>query len=273
MKAQIVGRAGHQAEWGGAFAEGLRRHGWAVDMMPEPGGSCDLLVLWGTRKQDAIHQQIRDGGQVCILERGYLGDRFAWSSVSFGGGLNGRAEFRGVRSDPARFDRHFGHLMRPWRAKEGYALLIGQVPGDMSLAGVGGSLDGWYADVTAVLAAKGYDVRFRPHPVAVQRGKRFAMPVGAKPVGGALDVVVAGAAIVVTFNSNTAVESVLAGVPTVAIDRGSMAWPVTTHFLETEPQMPDRETWAAELAWKQWTLDEMASGECWDHVGQIYAAI
>lgn len=268
MKAHVIARQGHQAEWGGAFANGLRRHGWSVDMMPAPGGACDLLVLWSVHRQDAIRHQIRDGGQVCIIERGYLGDRFEWSSVSFGGGLNGRAEFHGVRNDPARFDRHFGHLMQPWRAKEGYALLIGQVPGDMSLASVGGNLDGWYADTATDLAAQGFDVRFRPHPVAIQRGKRSVCPGGAKLIGGTLDEALSGAALVVTFNSNTAVESVLAGVPTVAMDLGSMAWPVTTHSLETEPQMPDRMTWAAELAWKQWTLNEMASGECWGHVGR-----
>lgn len=258
----------HQQAWGGAFADGLRRHGWTVNISDQ-AVRADLLVLWGVRNRPAIEGQLKRGGQVCILERGYLGDRFAWSSVSFGGQLNGRADFRGVRNDPARFERHFGHLMQPWQRKEGYALLIGQVPGDMSLAVVNGSLDGWYADTAAVLAAKGYEVRFRPHPVAVQRGKRFVTPTGAKLIGGTLDEALSSASLVVTFNSNTAVESVLAGVPTIAMDRGSMAWPVTTHFLETEPQMPDRETWAAELAWKQWTLDEMASGECWDHVGTL----
>lgn len=268
MKAHIIARQGHQAEWGGAFAEGLKRHGWHVDMMPEPApGNSDLLVLWGTRRQAAIQQHLREGGEVCILERGYIGDRFAWTSVSFGGQLNGRADFRGVRNDPARFERHFGSLMRPWRRKEGYALLIGQVPGDMSLAGVNGSLDGWYAEAAAALADRGYEVRFRPHPVAVQRGKRFAAPSGASVIGGTLEQALSGAALVITFNSNAAVESVLAGVPTVAMDRGSMAWPVAARTIEEVT--PGRSEWAARLAWKQWTLDEIATGECWSHVGTV----
>ena len=75
---------GHQSTWGGAFAEGLKRHGWQVTVgtVPEP---CDMLVLWGTRNRQAIDAQERAGGEVCVLERGYVGDRFAWTSVSFGG--------------------------------------------------------------------------------------------------------------------------------------------------------------------------------------------
>jgi hypothetical protein len=224
------------------------------------------MVIWGVRNRTAIGEQLRRGGDVCILERGYLGDRFAWASVSFGGQLNGRAEFHGVSNDGSRFSKHFGHLMQPWRRKDGYALLIGQVPGDMSLAKVNGSLDKWYAETATALTAKGYKVRFRAHPVALKRGRRFIMPRGIETMGGPLDGAMAGASLVVTYNSNTGVEAVLAGVPTVAFDCGSMAWPVTGHAVD-EVVTPDREEWAAQMAWKQWTLDEMRSGECWAHVG------
>ena len=226
----------------------------------------DLLVLWGVRNRPAIEGQIRRGGEVCVLERGYLGDRFAWTSVSFGGGLNGRAEFRGVSSDPERLERHFPGMLQPWTHRDGYALLIGQVPGDMSLASVDGNLLGWYEAAWKALDARGYDVRFRPHPVAVQRSRKLAAPAGIPTIGGTLSEAVAGAAVVVTFNSNAGVEAVFAGTPTIAVDCGSMAWPVTAHALDAEPERPDRTAWAAELAWKQWRLDELASGECWERV-------
>ncbi len=54
----------------------------------------------------------------------------------------------------------------------------------------------------------------------------------------------AGARAVITFNSNTGVEAVLAGKPTVAIDEGSMAWPVTAHEIIDYPKEPNRLTWA-----------------------------
>ena len=76
-----------------------------------------------------------------------------------------------------------------------------------------------------------------------------------------------GASHVVTWNSNTAVEAVIAGVPAVSMDIGSMAWDVTGHE-PGEVATPDRLELAARLAWKQFTMAEMASGYCWDVVGQ-----
>jgi len=270
MKAFVVARPGsqHQTSWGGAFAEGLRRHGWTVEI-GQVARAADLLVLWGVRNTGAIDTQRRAGGEICILERGYLGDRFKWTSVSFGGGLNGRAEFRGTSACSGRFLSNFGHLLKYWRPRDGYALLVGQVPGDMSLAAVGGRLDRWYAQTAAELTGLGYDVRFRAHPEAVKR--RYRDTVGLKVIGGTLAEAIEGAALVVTYNSNTGVESVLSGTPTMAADFGSMAWDVTSH-LPGDVLMPAREDWAARLAWKQWTLEEIASGECWVRVGQCALA-
>lgn len=263
----IVARPGsqHQESWGGAFAAGLRRHGWGVDI-GHRAVPADLLVFWGVRNSSAIEMQKRHGGDVCILERGFLGDRFKWASVSFGGLLNGRAAFRGVSSDPSRFNANFGHLMRPWRRQAGYALLIGQVPGDMSLAAVGGHLDRWYADTAAELQRLGYEVRFREHPEAVKRGYYAPRLDGVVTMKGELASAIRAAELVVTFNSNTGVESVLAGIPTMASDVGSMAWPVTSH-VPGDVIVCEREEWAAQLAWKQWTMDEIASGYCWEVVG------
>lgn len=272
MKACVVARPGsqHQTSWGGAFAEGLRRHDWDVEVSPSARPS-DLVVLWGVRNAGAIALQNNHGGEICILERGYLGDRFKWTSVSFGGGLNGRGEFRGTSACPGRFFSNFGGLLRSWQRRDGYALLVGQVPGDMSLAVVGGRLDRWYAQTAAELTGLGYDVRFRAHPEAVKRGYHNPNIKGVSDIGGTLADAVAGAGLVVTYNSNTGVESVLAGTPTMAADHGSMAWDVTSH-IPGDVLTPDREEWAARLAWKQWTLDEIASGECWARVGQCALA-
>lgn len=262
MRAVIVAIAPHQNVWAAAFAAGLKRHGIVADIRGATA-TCDLLVMWGIRNKRAIEEQKAHGGDVCILERGYLGDRFHWTSVSFGGGLNGRGQFRGVRDDPTRFEINFGHMMQPWQDRDGPALLIGQVPGDMSLEGH--DIDQWYRDVAAALRGAGRKVLFRPHPLATERGFRPPKLDGVEIVGGRLSDVLTRCGTVITFNSNTGVESVLAGVPTMTADMGAMAWDVTTHDPH-EKIMPPRERWAARLAWMQWTLDEMESGACWDRV-------
>jgi hypothetical protein len=199
-----------------------------------------------------------------ILERGYVGDRMVWTSVSFGGGLNNRGIFRGPFHDGSRFEHHHGHLLKPWRERpDGYALLIGQVPGDQSITGV--DIDGWYRGTAAELQGLSWDVRFRPHPVAVQRGYRCNVG-GAPTIDGDLASALAGAGIVCTFNSNTGVEAVLAGVPTITADVGSMAYPVTSHKL-ADIVLPERDAWAYRLAWCQYRREELESGFCAEVIG------
>jgi len=241
--------------WGAAFAEGLRRHGWRAELARHAAPS-DMLVLWGVRRQGAIALQRRHG-EVCILERGYVGDRFAWSSVSFGGGLNGRATFRGPLHDASRWERHFSPLMRPWRRRDGYVLIMGQMPGDMSLYRL--KPRALWTEAARALQARGHDVRFRPHPLS---GGVCLPGVATLPATMPLADALAGAAFVVTINSNAGVDAVLAGVPTVTLDEGAMAWPVTGHAMAMPP-VPDRAAWATALAWKQWRMDEIASGHAW----------
>lgn len=246
----------HQHTWGGAFGKGLEKHGWTVTY-GSATRACDLLVLWGVRRRDWIARQKAAGGEVCILERGYLGDRFFWTSVSFGGELNGRAEFRGPFHDGSRWEKYFAHLMQPWRPKDGPVVIMGQVPGDQAVRDI--DITRWCKLTAEHLKARGHKVVIRPHPKVC--------------AGAPLEEVLAGAKMAVTFNSNSGVDAVLAGVPTIAVDRGSMAWDVAGHDLDQEPPTPDRTAWAHRLAWCQWTMDEMRSGECWAAIRNSEARI
>ncbi len=185
--------------------------------------------------------------------------------MSFGGELNGRAEFRGPFHDPGRFDSLFGPDLKNWNPPaDGYALLMGQVPGDMSVRHV--DLGTWYRETKAALKERGWKVLFRPHPLADRRAGitddyRVAQQADLADLGRALE----GAAVVVTFNSNAGVDAVMAGRPVIALDRGSMVWEVAGHDLDTVI-MPSRSDWAKRLAWCQYTKDEMETGFCWEAV-------
>lgn len=255
MRAHVVCRGvsstNHQHMWGGAFAAGLRRHGWDVTIGSTPA-PCDLLVVWSVNQRDAIRRQLADGGEVCVLERGYVGDRFKWTSVSFGGGLNGRGRFYGPFEDGSRWQAHFAHLMRPWRAEGSreLAVIMGQIPADNAVRDI--DINAWCRNAAERFQALGFRTMIRAHPMVKKT----------VPLVDVLDV----AAVAVTWNSNSGVDAVLAGVPTVAMDRGSMAWDVSGHELRMPPA-PDRTAWAYATAWKQWTVDEMKSGQCWEAVG------
>ncbi len=240
-----------------AAAEGLKRHGLKPTMLqvgnPQP---CDLAVCWGVRKKP----EIQSGRRALILERGYVGDRLGkWTSCGFDG-LNGRADFRNADVPTDRWDRLLAEHMEPWFDGGGdYVLVMGQVAGDAALAGV--DIDRWAVQVMRQIQGRGLPVRFRPHPLGIN-GRTSAFPQAT----GTLQEALAGARWVVTYNSNSGVDSVLAGVPTVAVDRGSMAWAVTGRIPHEEPPTPDRTRWAAEIAYTQWTLAEIRNGDAWAHL-------
>jgi len=240
-----------------AFGNGLLKHG----LRQTDKVACDLLVLWGTRRQHEIDAQRQRGGEVIILERGYLGDRYAWTSVSFGGGLNGRGIFKGPLGSPEKWNKYFGHtgIMRPWRSKpDGYALILGQIPGDMSVRGV--NLDRFYCQASDAFKGS-MKVILRQHPRTTPLKGLQAHNEGLASLQRALE----GARLAVTWNSNAGVEAVLAGVPTITMDQGAMAWEVTGHALRMPPT-PDRTPWAHALANKQFLISEFESGECWGFI-------
>lgn len=245
-------RSPHQLEHQTALAKGLAAHG--VKAVLNLGGAINTpyVACWGWRHGEIYRKQGKD---VIIMERGYLGDRFHWTSLAWNG-LNGRATFPEYPADSSRFEKHFS--MQPWKQGGDYVLIAGQVPGDASLQGI--NLMPWYTDAARkAREAYGLPVLFRPHPQVAARGYK-QKPGHTEPSTGTLAEALAGAAVVITWNSNTGVDSVLAGVPTVTGDEGSMAREVTGHEIG-EMVRPDREAWAHRLAWRQWTMDEIVSGE------------
>lgn len=241
MQLDLNWSARHQAEHGRALIEGLRRH----DINHEQDGE-NVVVCWGWRRGKAHRAAGRD---VLVLERGYLADRFTWSSLAWNG-LNGRGEFPEYPDDRGARFRSMGLQLLPWRAGGDYVLIAGQVPGDAALQGR--DLAPWYAQQASTAAqAWKLPVKFRPHPLAHRRGPVRAVP-GAETIGGDMAAALAGAAVVVTFNSNLGVDAMLAGKLATCDDRGSMIWGINP---------ADRERWAHRLAWKQWRVEEIRSGD------------
>lgn len=245
--------------WGGAFAAGLRTHGWDARLIgtrDDPEGA-DLVAVWGVRNETVINRAKAIGATVVILECGYIGDRTEQISLSIGGGLNGRGRFGRARDNGERFARQWGHLVRPWHGGK-VGLICGQVPADMSVANCR-DLPGFYRNAADALRGAGFDPRFRPHPKA--RGERPGVPFASPaPLGEQL----AEAGVVVVWNSNSAVDAILAGTPVICADEGCMAWGVAGHWPSMDILTPDRSEWFRDLAWKQWSEAEIRDGLAWD---------
>lgn len=251
---------------GFAMCDGLKRHGYDVEIASRgftPPQDSPFVVCWGWR--DGL--RLREAGfNVLVMECGYIGDRINhWVSLGWNG-LNGRATWNEPGDNGARFETHFGHLVKPWKHPKGYALIAGQVRGDAALVNV--VIDHWCLEAAAAMRKRGFDVKYRPHPVAV-RTNRTGNVLASCRLNGTLEEALDGASCVVTYNSNTGVLAAVAGVPVIACDDGAMAWPVAAHKLDAEIVTPDREDWCRRMAWRQWTQDELRSGFAWEHVGPV----
>jgi len=265
MKAVFLIRPGlpHHALAAAGVTEGLARHGIEVitcsskDCAFELGGA-DFAICWGWR----IGRTLSGMLPTMVLERGYFGDRMSWTSIGWNG-LNGRARFPKwcLISDTAtRFNRLKAEHLYPWIPSPGNAAVImGQVRGDAALATCPDYLE--WLDEAARELSKTCRVKFRPHPADMG----IPTPSCAERLGGSLHDALAIASHVVTWNSNAAVDAMLAGVECNVMDRGSMAWPVAGQGVLTRrirPQ-PDRLAWFADLTMAQWTPAEIAGGDFW----------
>lgn len=222
----------------------------------------DAFVCWGWRHGKRV-RQVHRNLPVLIMERGYVGDRFHWTSLGWNG-LNGRAIFprpranAGINYATKEMLIHEGTIT-PWRTREGeYALILGQVQGDQACQAV--NLPSQYRAWSSLLTSTGMQVRYRPHPKALHQRSGLEHR---QHTAGTLAEDLAGAKFTISWNSNSSVDSVLAGVPSVTLDRGAMAWAVTSHDLNNPVTMPSRTEWAAQLAWCQWQPSELADGSAW----------
>ena len=242
-----------------AIVRGIRAFGdEAVTFENNPPAGVDAAVVWGERKRNRIVGRGFD--KPClVVERGYLGDRMRiWTSLGWDG-LNGHARFNGVH-DPDRFNKHFAADLKPWKENsKGYALIMGQVIGDMSLVNV--SIRDWYRDTATELWKAGWDIRFRPHPMSDQKGHERPRVPFSQIAEGSLDEALGGAGLVVAWNSNSLTDAVMAGVPIYAGDRGSMVYELASR--DFNPIFPEREKRLNEIANCQWEMNELSSGKAW----------
>lgn len=253
----------HQAKFGAALREGLRRHGVEVrdDQRQRPA---DIVVLWGWKRPSVIEQAQRQGSAILVMERGHLQPRMVLASLGWNG-LAGRATYAKATDGGERWRKMHAEKLRDWRLdRDGFALLCGQVDGDASLRDLVGGFPAWAQRQTDALRHAGWRVVYRPHPLSRQGAGAFCPDGAEMDRGGTLDAALAGAGACVTYNSTAGVEAVLAGVPTVATDAGSMAWPVASHEAGPQPLPSVRTGWCHDMAWTSWTRDEIADGTAVD---------
>lgn len=258
----------HHKEYGDLFVAGLAKHGIKAHVqrafIPT---DCNVAVIWGRHKraQAVIDHQLKRGHDVIVLERGFFGDRLNdCTSVSLLDGGESVLWFNNQDSPSDRYDQN-KDMMKPWKPGKKYVMVMGQHPNDVAVDSI--DIREWVYDQLVALKKAGHKVMYRPNPVDKGRQK---VPANTMVDYGALVDSLKDAKCVVTYNSTSGVDALLAGIPVIAMNEKSMVYSVAGHDLDyLKPKKikePEREQWAHNLAYCQWSKEELENGSAFAHI-------
>ena len=231
----------------------------------------DLAVVFGVEKKAVPDSQRRGRvirlqqqlGQhkVIVLEKGYI-KRDIYYAAGFDG-LNGRADFKNQNSPSDRAEL-LDITLKPWKESGNHIVICGQVPWDAAVQHTD-HIHWILSTIASVRAISNRPIIFRGHPLARQAYPQF--PVDAYSRAAQIEDDLKDAYCVITFNSNSAVEAAIKGVPAIYCDEGSMAKKVGNK-LENLNNLAcaDRTQWLNNISYSQWSIEEMARGLAFAHL-------
>ena len=267
---------------GTSFSEGLKRHGIKCDLYTHTfaaenkqkiisGQHADLFAFWG-RTDEIVKRRGCKFTNYIKAERAYFEDRHVWAAYGFNG-LNGRADFCNKNMPDDRWKKHFNDgRMKDWNTKGDYVLLCLQQKGDKSLEFF--NVD-YNKIIEKIKSHTDLPIIIRDHPQQKvwKSNGTWKLNYKCAPNDMPIQEAIKNAKVVVSVNSNVGVDAILAGKPTIALDKGSMVWDLAekdfSRINEEIPE-PDRMQWAYNLAYTQWLPDEVKSGDTWEHLKRFY---
>ena len=256
---------------------------------------CDVAVIFGSWKdRDMTHHNIKrkiveKAKRFIVLEtpiigRGPVKDVMDddWYRIGIGGFLADTGTFHnGKNHGSARWDilrKHFGIQLPTYDiSKKDNIVVALQLPQDASLRGA--SIEKWCRDTCLAIRSQ----TDRPIIVRLPQLERDwdvvpleivkNLPNVSFQMGSADNLLstLQSARCTVTYTSGLAVDSLLNGCPTIAMNPGSFAYDVTKHNVDNidHPFCPPRDQWLYNLAHCQWHVSEIENGLPWRQLREL----
>jgi len=270
-----------------------------------PDGTPEYIYSYGDRQpQESVFRsrlikEIEDCKKFSIVsEQGYV---FHGKSnqkdesnyyVSLGvGGIKRNAHYFNKNSPPDRWKklqdkaskRGWNHCSE-WREDGDHILIVGQNPrgfGTTNIRKRGLSYEQWVVNtVKEMVKHTDRSICYRPHPTRRSKWHQYCRTslreLDSIPQFSQLSpfkdlqLCLNNCWCVVASASNAAVDAIYAGIPVITSDPMSMVYDISSHDL-SEVEYPKREQedmcqWFYNLAYSQWTHEEIKSGEAWSHI-------
>ena len=258
-----------------AFIESLRGEDYVICENHERP-EADVVVMWswllGIYGRDEIYNHYKSKKtKFLILEVGALDRNTSWKVAI--GGINRDADFGNQTVDDNRLAL-FNLTPYPWHREGEHIIVCGQ--NERSIAWNQGNMSQWANKIVDWIRSQtDKPIWFRPHPrflinfpEAKEKKVFVSVPRKLKLVGSTDEVdftqALTRAHAVVNYNSNPAIESVLAGVP-VYVDQSSLCWEVGNPIGGdvNNPVKPDRTEWLKRISYTEWFVEEIKQGLPW----------
>lgn len=289
-----------------AMANGINGHdGDTVECEYPTQREPDAYVIFGSWKDrdqphhNAKREVVNSGKPFVVIETPIFGRRPVKDHieddcfrVGVNGFLNNRGKFLPDDFDPTRCKittararrdnmvRKLGVNVEPIQNKDRDApiVLALQLPGDASLEGndINSWFKQWVDQLSAVKIRK--ICRFPQLPrqyntTALEYAESHDWEFQQGTYDNLFDTLKA-ARFTISYSSGFGVDSLIAGTPAVVDSDASFAYSLAHHGTKNlhqvyMPNEDDREQWLNKLAYHQWFIDEMHSGECWTHIKSI----
>lgn len=224
-------------------------------------------VLWQGRMQpnQGVWDYYRSSGRsVIVLEVGGLHRGYTWRvGVN---GVNGSAQFGTKGMGPERAEK-LGLKLTPWRRDGEHIVIATQHHNSQQWSGQP-PVQRWIQEtVSTIRQHSDRPIIVRSHPrasismslpgVTLQSPQHIPDTYDCYDFSSVLDRAWA----VVNWNSNPGIESTIHGVPAF-VGPDSLAAPVANQDLACieNPRLLDRQQWLNDLAYTEWTLDEIVQG-------------
>lgn len=285
------------------FYDGARLAGSRFDVKLDIGSAwspCDVAVIMGSWKpRDKAHHVVRNSvvaSASCfvVIETPLLGRKVFSPNTHYRIGVNGFLNNAGKffrHNCPADRLHDLGIAWPGWQNQgRDNILLLLQLPGDASLRGT--NIYEWAK--WAVCEIRKYSdrpIKVRTHPDHTPKeGDEFHNFVFDLAMNGNSNVAFSNGKTIslqqdlesayctVAFSSGSSIDSVLAGVPAITCDPGNFAFDISSHYIQDigHPLQVDVgtvEQWLCNLAYSQWTAEEMKNSVAWQHLVPVIESI
>ena len=253
-----------------AFAHSCVQLGHDV-VYNDPSADIDVIwsVLWYGRmapNKDIWDKAKAAGKNIIVLEVGGLNRGITWK-VGLNG-INRDAYFGGLHNNSSRADA-LGLFLKPWKDNKNGPIIIACQHSMSQQWRHQKKPASWVFDtINEIRKHTDKQIIIRPHPRCRVDGIEYEFknvkiqyPIRIPNSYDDFDFEIDDAYAVVNWSSNPATKAIMEGIPAF-VGPSSLAYDVGNINLKdiSNPKKPDRQQWLNDLAYTEWTVEEISKG-------------